>query len=568
MNPGLEYNTFDELLDNLRREGVESEGVFTLNPARARELLKQFQLPDPALYALHITSFLVGAGATRIEIDREGSSLRFRAAGAHIEDQDLKSPFSVLLSSSAPLHLRELAFGLNALLGQKKAEAQVSFGPVLAIYKPDRIEVTDCPQLDHLTILAKAKFKKRPGKSEIELLRDSFRLCHIPIAIDGEEISSPELSKPHDGLEVHLANDNYPLQLSSAEQRRIVKPMKAPFSALLHVNRHRSALRIVHLGRSYAMPLPWSVDLPGWQVDVVVNSHRFQKDLSQQTILADKLYENLTTSLRVQLDRALELLLSVVPPMTGCQDLADDVVAVWFQKDPQRALAYQQKLVAELGLKNDSLEKGRALYRLSLMQLSSGGPTGEAAKRHGWNILSSLNSPLGHEPEWSLLSAELDYSPRSHQLSLRCREFVDRSQLPTYMKEKCCRWLVNDHQMSPTLRAWYCTELAQTLLLQERFQEAKAAVQQSLTFKALPGFQSSDQFEIFLARTRGELAVALGQLEEAVQAFGQQLTVLSSRNGQHSLTLGLTLERLSLLLNQLGKKKQAREYQAWSRRLI
>jgi tetratricopeptide (TPR) repeat protein len=105
------------------------------------------------------------------------------------------------------------------------------------------------------------------------------------------------------------------------------------------------------------------------------------------------------------------------------------------------------------------------------------------------------------------------------------------------------------------------------LLHQGRLHEAKAALEKSLNLRTLPGFQSEEQFEFLLAKTRGELAVCLGHFEDAVQAFGQQLTLLSRRYGQYSLNLGLTLERLVYLLDRLGHKKQAREYKEWSRRL-
>lgn len=65
----------NELLEDYRDQGLtESEGVFTINFAKAREKLAQFQLPDPNLLVLKFVQ-AANLAATEIQIDTDGGLL-------------------------------------------------------------------------------------------------------------------------------------------------------------------------------------------------------------------------------------------------------------------------------------------------------------------------------------------------------------------------------------------------------------------------------------------------------------------------------------------------------------
>ena len=66
---------------------------------------------------------------------------------------------------------------------------------------------------------------------------------------------------------------------------------------------------------------------------------------------------------------------------------------------------------------------------------------------------------------------------------------------------------------------------------------------------------------------RAEIAASQGQVEKSLEYFGQHLNLCRETHGQYSLELGLTLERMSVLLESVGRDRQAKEYRAWARRL-
>ncbi|MCA9795794.1 MAG: hypothetical protein KC910_28500, partial [Candidatus Eremiobacteraeota bacterium] len=67
--PTNQPDSIETMLGQYREAGsVDSEGRFTLDPRRARELLREFQLAQPEFYILHLLSYAVAAGADSIEV--------------------------------------------------------------------------------------------------------------------------------------------------------------------------------------------------------------------------------------------------------------------------------------------------------------------------------------------------------------------------------------------------------------------------------------------------------------------------------------------------------------------
>jgi hypothetical protein len=568
VKPPSKYKTLEHLLDDYKQSGVDSEGHFTLNPARARELLKQFQLPEAAHYALHIVSFLVGAGARGISISSSRSNLRFEAPGARMEEETIRSPFSVLLRSNAQPHLSELALGLNTLLGQPGGKVEICFDKWTANYKPDNIAVSENSPTGLLTITARPRLGGRGQDRELELIGDAFRWCSIPVKINGKSIPTPQLSGPPDGLEIHLKNDNYPLQMGQFASNRIVKELRANFSALIRVGRHRPTFRVVHLGRHYERPLPFAFFLPGWQVDITVNSDQFKKDLSQQDILENEKYRNLLLALRVQLEEATELLLSQNPPLTGSEDLVDDLVELLFrQGQVQEAFAFQCQQVQSLGLGGESFQKGRAIYRLGLLENLMKPNQASPNVRLGFDMLCNAQAPNQFEPNWTVLKARMAFNSHDPKLASEVNALIAHYRTLPVMKEHCYRWFLRQGHADPRLACGYRVELARQAFESGRPAEALTQLEAAQSGREGECLKENPPVLLKALQLHGELAAQNGQIEKSLEMFGKQLAMLREKYGQYSLELGLTLERIARLLDHAGQTKQAKEYRAWSQRL-
>lgn len=575
VEPRTKYNTLEQLLDDYKQSGVDSEGHFTLNPIRARELLEQFQLPEATHYLVHLVCFLVGAGAKGIAISSTRSQIRLEASGARVEKETLASPFSVLLRGGAEPHLAELALGLNTILGQDKGYAELRYDRWCANYSPSKIEVSEGSPTNLLTIVAGPRLESQGKDRELELIRELFRWCPVPIRFNGQSQQDPRPTSRCEGIEIYLKNDEHPLLLHVNSNNRLSREIKAPLSALIRVGRHRPGFRIIHLGREYRQEMPWQFVLPGWQIDLMVSSLEFKKDLSQQSILHNDLYFNVLASLRSQLESASALLLQQIPQLPGSEELADELVERLFQAGKiQQALDYQTRLAQELTLGANSLEKGRAIYRLALMEQAvasadhSRAPRAPATQPHlGLGVLQSLRCREAYEPKWTILRCKMAYDPKPPQVEAGVQEMLFRSDVPPVVKEQCYRWLlVHGHRDRNSL-AWYRVCLARQIYEGGRIAEAEAVLAEAEEELENSLLHNNSERYLSSLELRAEIAAELGQLETSLELFAGLLAGLRERHGQYNLRLGVTLERLAVLLDCAGKKKQAKEYRAWSKRL-
>jgi tetratricopeptide (TPR) repeat protein len=539
---------------------VDSEGQFTLNPQRVKDLLRQFQLPEPAHYALHLVSFLIGAGARAIGVDSAKQHMSLRGEGAFLDESLARAPLAALLSSrEANPYLVELALGLNALMGVEGGEARLACGGWEATYTAASIDIKERdPANDGLTIVAKPRFMERSNELEISLIREAFGWCQLPITLNGTAMVRSLDQTLNSGLEIHLDNPRYPLGLSQNESSRLNRSVQAEFSALIRIGRQPPGFRVVYLGRRYEKPLPWCFDVPGWQVDITVSSDRFKKDLSQQALLENAQYQNLLRALRVQMELGSLALLDAVPPTEAAEDLVDDLVEHLFcngQRD--HALRYQNELAHHYSSQRDSLPKGKALYRLTLMEKAVGqSPTGAS----GTAILcAQTRQPEGR---WCRLGAELAFANYAPALHSEVRTTLAARSAPPWLLERCCRWLIKTMDQDPDSRVWYRVDLARLVFQGGRLAEALAHLEQA----EAEGYGHSDA-EILAVELRAEIAAERGQLAESLTMFERHLTALRDQHGQHSLKLGLTLVRMAKLLDHLGEPKQAERFREWSRNL-
>lgn len=567
MNQHSKYTTLDQLLHDYRQDGVDSEGEFTLNPIRARELLEQFQLPEPAHYAVHMVSFLIGAGAKGIYASSSRDQIRYEAAGAEMEFSTLKSPFSVLLQSGAKPHLSELALALNTILGQPESTVEIFFGEWRAVYTQNDIQVEDAPNTELLTIVVHARFGPKGEDRELRFIQEAFRWAVIPIAVNGKRIHQALQSHQDEGLEIHLQNREYPLILGNNVGHRVEKQVKANFSALIRIGRHKPGLRIVFLGRDYSKPLPWKYQVPGWQVEVTINTDCLKKDLSQQDILENDKFKNLLAAVRAQLEWATAYILLQQPPPKTAEPLVDDLLEQMYKSGrTDDVLQYQVKLVQVLGLNNDNWTKGKAMLRLAMIQDARG--TADASqKRMALELLEGEQNSDPVEPHWTILKAKMAFAAASHELVKDVNKFLNRSRVPLALREHCYRWLIREGQQDPRLLACYRVDLARQVFETGRPAEALAELDAASRFPEGDFLKESTEYSLKAAQLRGEIAAQAGQMEKALKHIGEYLNGLRDNYGQYSLKLGTPLEQLALILDHLGQKKQAAEYRAWSKRL-
>jgi tetratricopeptide (TPR) repeat protein len=474
----------------------------------------------------------------------------------------MASPFAVLLSSKALPYQAELALGLNAILGQRGGEAVLSHAGWSARYTSESIELDEVSNSSPLTVVCKPRMSRGGKDCELKLLDQCFRWCPISVKINGLSLPDPTVAYPGEGLQIFLKNPAFPILTGPDLPNRLVKTVDAPFSALIRVGRFLPRFRIVSLGREYLCSLPWSFSLPGWQLDVTVASNRFKKDLSQQSILANEHYRNLLSALRVQLEKATELLLTHVPPCLGSESLVDDLVEHLFQTGQREtAYGYQKKLTEYLALREPSLAKGMALFRMGLLESAAGQGQGRVQLAQGLLHGLPLNDPL--EPQWSMLKAEMAFAP-TMLVESQVQGLVYRADTPERIKEHCYRWLVAQRGQDALSRAWHRLSLAGCAYRAGRLEEAGLEVE--LADQEAAPFGSED-FKLQSVELRAKIAAEAGHLEKSLELFGRHLSMLRQTHGQYDLRLGLTLRRLATLLEHVGQKKQAREYLAWSKRL-
>jgi hypothetical protein len=108
----------DALIASLRSAGATAGGgVFTLDPVKAREKLREFQLADPHRYILLLVQALVVRGATRVDVEVDTDDLRISSDARPFTFEEITELYALLFSDEGPRPgLRELALALNAVM--------------------------------------------------------------------------------------------------------------------------------------------------------------------------------------------------------------------------------------------------------------------------------------------------------------------------------------------------------------------------------------------------------------------------------------------------------------------
>jgi len=217
-----------ELIGELRGEGVvDSEGRFTLDPAKAREKMRRFQLADPRRYVLELVQAAHLRGATRIDFRIDADDMRMRFDGRPFAADELSNLYASLFADGEESDdlraLRQLALGVNAAMGMEPKRARVESGDVsleLRLEDADAIEERGGGDGDGMT-LVHIKQRLRPRvfldffRKLVGLLGEERHLSErcvyagIEITLNGKTIADGRREIPQAMTSVWLEGANY-----------------------------------------------------------------------------------------------------------------------------------------------------------------------------------------------------------------------------------------------------------------------------------------------------------------------------------------------------------------------
>lgn len=199
-------SAIDALIADLEGEGtVESRGGFTLDRAKAREKMRQFQLADPREYLLHLVRAASLMGAQRISIDIDADDMHLRFDGQTFATTDFEELYDALFGRADDQSVaarRHLALGLNAALGLDPRRIEVRSGSARLRVAPgvdDDFGVLDPPiegtwihARDRLRLGNLVRFFKNmaDGLPEAALVRARCGFCPIELVVNGAPVPS------------------------------------------------------------------------------------------------------------------------------------------------------------------------------------------------------------------------------------------------------------------------------------------------------------------------------------------------------------------------------------------
>ncbi len=559
------HETLDQLLDQYRGSQIESKGMFTLDPQRARELLGRFRLKHPDEYILHLLSFLIGAGSTSVNVDLSDSFVTtLIGAGAVVDEDIIRSPFAAFARSGTEPHLAELGIGLNAFLSATDRRVELGSANLVSTFQGCEVKILDSTESKAgIRILCRRSDKPR-SRQEEAFIRRSFRWSPISIFVGEEDITVPVGDGPS-VFELHLHNEKYPLRFTDEAALRIEKPVWAGFSALLRIGPPNGRLLILTMGRCFEKPTPWTFWQASLPVDIVINSDRLKTDLSHQAIVEDQKYHNLLASLKSQLLKVLEELLVQESPCLESEAIGNLFVEQLFQSGrADLALDLQTRLCKRFARIPDTLARGLAVFRLGLIQQSLQMPDGVSNLRYGASLLGSLEDEKSFATFWGKIRARMVFAPNEADLPPLVALVAQAGGEDVH--EPCYRWLsMREADQESRLEAR--VKLIKALLQKGAGTAAGEEIDAALAEIGPEATVAGSGFVVKILELRAELSLKNGHLEESVQHLQELLNLLVERFGRRSTRLGLTLKRLALLAEERGGKKKSRQWRRWIRSL-
>jgi hypothetical protein len=442
-----------ELLEQLATAGaIEARGGFTIDPEKAREKLRQYQLADPHRYVLLLVEAAVSCGASKLEFEIDSDDLHLRFDGTNFRYEQLENIYGSLFASigEVPVEerarlrgLRQLAFAINSAMALNPRFVRVvSEGTRLELRPdaPDRLERADDLAPGNW-VHVKDRFRPglvvqfirsiRGNLAEVQLLREHCRWSRTSVFVNGEQISGQlefvrehwtsinVLDPPEGGERIGRAA----LGLKQPEGEGLAEPSAALLANGVLVER---------------VAVPGGV--PGFAA--VVDSPRFGKDVSQTKLLRDEDFDGVMQAILAAQAQTLHRLAE--RRVAGSAPAwADDVLLAWLlqgefgrlrkalHEDPVFAAVAEVPLWPVIGAANIST---RTL-------IESDEPIRHASESFGFAPLDVpfvLDLSHGRVVHTRLLEqlfgARLhDYTAmlrREHERQRKRLEFMSRKQLP------------------------------------------------------------------------------------------------------------------------------------------
>ena len=190
-------------LEQLQSEGKrDSQGQFTLAPARLLEQRIKYLLEAPALYGLKFVQAAVAAQASKIQIRAEGRRVTFHHDGHPKKQSDLDSTAIRDDLLSAFFAAERLAPRVELLSGGPEE----AFGLTL---KNGVVSLSEAPQGPAYTSLTIERPKEslwsrlwRRSEPELQLVEERATFCPIPLVINGKKMARGVLPRSHLGKKI------------------------------------------------------------------------------------------------------------------------------------------------------------------------------------------------------------------------------------------------------------------------------------------------------------------------------------------------------------------------------
>jgi hypothetical protein len=555
LNPSI-----SQFLEGLQQQGAhESSGRFTLDPRRARELLRNCQLAEQHHYILCLISFMVGMGARGLRLECSPDRVELIGEGLVIPREILANPLEGLFSARPNPALRELAIGINSALGYAQATLQLrSSDGYQGLYTNQAFDCQPWPGEDKQETCCTLQRRADPQK-EIEAVSRFFNFCPLPLTVQGKALSAA-LEPPQNCLAIEL----FPTQAGAGQRLRldgspalVRRRCPAPLHACIWVGEAvEPVCRWIFLGRTYEKPLPWSVLQGELPIQMWVACDQLDKDLSMAQLLDNDRYTRVTHFLRSAFLQEVDGLLEQVlqPGAFTAPDMARLRPLVVFGLEAcARAAALPQ-----------ALELQRALLNY---------PATAQQTRLDQYRLSLLRDPTDSQPEpadsleelWEASRASLAIrGARSHktaQLLFQCGEAAYQAGRHELVVACLGPYLTIHAARAEATRALY----GHSLLMLGRFHEARLHLNRSLS-----AWRTDSDMPEWALQALEHLATSQAQLGETREAAKTLADVLRRRQalaGSRSRSLGLILLRLAALCRKLDDSKTANHYENWAQQL-
>ncbi len=199
----------EELVAALHAEGaLDTTGGFTLDSARAREKLRQYQLARPHEYVLLLVQAAILRGATKIRFDIDADDVRMNFDGQPFTREDFGDLYSSMFVDRATREVQakqELALAVNAAMALNPRYIRVFSGDeqtrVFLELRPNKPDKLNDVKPIALGTWIHVKQRFRPGLLvqflrnlrgtivEELALRERCRFADVEVVLDGETIS-------------------------------------------------------------------------------------------------------------------------------------------------------------------------------------------------------------------------------------------------------------------------------------------------------------------------------------------------------------------------------------------